>query len=305
MSNERNVFWNRERECERAFKEKGPFFFITTENLDWVLYENKDEFIVGTNLLAIAAARSGFQIVDDVQMSNHHHVMGNGSFEKANEFANRLHSAERKFQTSLGRRSLKDWNIRIDPVKDLKQFRSQTVYTDRNAYVARRDSMPTGYEWGSANLFFNGNLWLMNEGIPFSKVGGREKRLLCRSHDVDLPTCYRVQNGMILRSSFVDYKTTESLFNSANQYFSMLSRRGEADIEMAGILGESIQIPHEEVFQIVASWCSGQKITELNQKDKLQLAIKMKKQLASSNRQITQILGLNPNDVDRMFPHPV
>lgn len=304
MPYDRNDFWERERECERSFSEKGPFFFITTENLDWILYENREEFIVGTNILAIAAARSGFRIVDDSQMSNHHHVMGAGSFEQANDFANHLHAMERKYQTSLGRRSLKDWDIRIDPVKDLKQFRNQIVYTDRNAYVARRDSMPTGYSWGSANLLFNGNLWLMKDGIPYSKVGGRKKRLICRSHDVDLPVHYSVCEGMILRSSFVDYHTTEQLFNSANQYFTMLTRQGEADIEMAALLGESIQIPHEEAFLIVASWYPGRLIGDLKYEEKLQAAIKMKKQLASSNRQIIQILGLSAADVDRMFPRP-
>lgn len=304
MSYEKNDFWNRERECERFFAKQGPVFFITTENLDWILYENRDEFIVGTNLLAIAAARSGFRIVDDSQMSNHHHVMGAGSFEEANAFANHLHAMERKYQTSLGRRSLKDWNIRIDPVKDLKQFRGQIAYTDRNAYVARRDSMPTGYAWGSANLLFNGNMWLMKEGIPFPKVGGREKRMICRSHDVDLPAHYSVCDGMIMRSSFVDYHTTERLFNSANQYFTMLTRRGEADIEMAALLGESIQIPHEEAFLIVASWYPGKLINELSYDQKLHAAKKMKTQLASSNRQIVQILGLPAADVDRMFPIP-
>lgn len=305
MSYNRNDFWVRERESERFFAEQGPFFFITTENLDWILYENRDEFIVGTNLLAISAARSGFRIVDDVQMSNHHHVMGAGTFEQANEFADQLHALERKYQTSLGRCSLKAWNIRIDPVKDLKQFRNQIAYTDRNAYVARLDSMPTGYSWGSANLLFNGNLWLMKDGVPFSKVGGREKRIICRSHNVELPEQYRVCDGMILRSSFVDYHQTERLFNSANQYFSMLTRRGEADIEMAAMLGESIQIPHEEAFQIVASWHPGKYINELNYEQKLQTARKMKTQLASSNRQIIQILGLPATDVDQMFPIPV
>ena len=301
---QKNDFWDRERECERYFIEKGPFFFITTENLDWILYTNWSEFIAGTNMLAIAAARSGFRIVDDSQMSNHHHVMGTGTFEQANEFANLLHSMERKYQTSLGRRSLKEWNIRIDSVKDLKQFRNEVVYSDRNAYVARRDSMPTGYAWGSANLLFNANLWLMKDGVPYSEVGGREKRMICRSHMVELPDSYRVCDGMIMRKSFVDYHTTESLFNSANQYFTMLMRRGEADIEMAALLGESIQIPHEEAFLTVASWFPGKLIGELKYDEKLTAAKKMKIQLASSNRQIVQILGLPPADVDRMFPIP-
>lgn len=303
MSKERNDFWDRERECERFFIEEGPFYFITTEDLDWVLYEKREEFIVGTNLVAISAARSGFIITDDVQMNNHHHFIGHGTYDQALSFTEILHLGERKYQSSLGRPSLKKWDIRIDPIRNLRQFRNQTVYTDRNAYVARRDSMPTGYEWGSAQLFFNGNLWMMKEGTPYPKVGGREKRTICRSHDVDLPATYRVIDSMILRSSFVDYKTTQRMFNSANQYFTMLTRRGEADVETARLLGESIQIPTEEVFQIVASWYPGCTITDLKYETKLQAAKQMKVRLSSSNRQIIQVLRLPPADVDKMFPH--
>ena len=305
MSHEKNDFWMRERECERSFVKGGPYFFITTENLDWMLYENDEEFIVGTNMVAISAAKSGLIILDDVQMNNHHHFMGSGAYEVACLFADELHLAERKFQRKVRNRSLKKWDIRIDPITDLKQFRSLIVYIDRNAYVARRDSMPTGYPWGSASMFFNQNLRFRNPGTRFCELGGREKRIICRSHQVDLPYHYRVLNGMILRDSFVNYKKTESLFNNANQYFSMLSKRGEADIEIAAMLGESIQIPHEEVFQIVSGWFPGYKIRELDKKTAYEAAKMMKYRLKSSNRQIVQILNLTTEEVNRMFPIPV
>ena len=302
MAYEKNDYWDRERECERLFAATRPFYFITTENLDWTMYETLEEFIMGTNLIAIASARSGFVILDDVQMNNHHHVMGKGTYDKACCFFEILHDGERYYQRSLGRPSLKKWDIRIDETADLKAFRSRVAYTDRNAYVARLDSMPTGYPWGSASLFFNGNLRLMNPGIPFEKVGGREKRIICRSHDTDLPSHYRVCDGMILRSSFVDYHATEDLFNSANQYFTLLTRRGEADVEIAAMLGEKIQLPTEEVFQIVSSWFQGQNIRTLEPEARLNAAKMMKQRLASSNRQITHVLRLPAADVERMFP---
>ena len=304
MSYEKNDYWDRERECERSFSAGGPYYYVTTENLDWILYESQKEFVAGTNLVAIAAARSGFSVLDDVQMSNHHHVMGAGCLQQAERFAEILHDGERKYQRSLGKPSLKEWNIRIDETSDLKAFRNRIAYTDRNAYVARLDSMPTGYPWGAAGLLFNGNLYRMNPGIPYDKVGGREKRLICRSHNADLPSSYRVLDGMILRSSFVDYHKTESLFNSANQYFTLLTRRGEADVEMAAMLGEKIQLPTEEVFQIVGSWFPGKSIRALEPDERLKAAHMMKQRLASSNRQITQVLRLPAADVNRMFPKP-
>ena len=107
---------------------------------------------------------------------------------------------------------------------------------------------------------------------------------------------------MILRSSFVDYHATEALFNSANQYFTLLTRRGEADVEIAAKLGEKIQLPTEEVFQIVSSWFQGQNLRTLELEARLNAAKMMKQRLASSNRQITHVLRLPAADVDRMFP---
>ena len=40
----RNDYWMRERECERIFAAGGPYYMITTEHLDWLLYKTREEF---------------------------------------------------------------------------------------------------------------------------------------------------------------------------------------------------------------------------------------------------------------------
>jgi hypothetical protein len=299
---ERNDYWMRERECERIFAAGGPYFMINTEHVDWLLYKTREEFIVGTNLVAIAAAESGFHILDDVQMNNHHHVLGEGTRSRADAFADLLREKERKFQTSLGNRSLKDWEIRVDATTDLQQFRNRVAYIDRNAYVVRLDSTPNGYPWGSGGLFFNGNLWMMSEGLPWKSLTIEKKRKICRSHNIDMPDTYKTLGGMILRRSFVDYKRTESMFNSANQYFTKLTRHGEADVEISKALGEKIQLPTEEVFQIVGGWFPGSSVRELEVKDRLEAAKAMKTRLNSSNKQISQVLRLPEDQLERLFP---
>ena len=298
----RNDFWMRERECERLFEATGPYYFITTQNLGWLLYKSREEFITGTNLLAVSASEAGFEIVDEIQMNNHHHVIGAGSLQKARAFCSSFKDKMRRYQLSLGNKSLKDWEIRVDLTSDVKQFRNRVAYTDRNAYVVRLDSTPFGYPWGSANLFFNGNMWLSNPGTAWNDLTIDTRRSICRSHDIDLPEAYRVVDGMITRQSFVNYRLTESLFNSANQYFTMLSRHGEADIELSKMLGEGIQLPNEEVFQIVGSWHSGSSLRDLAMEERLGSAKRMKTQLGSSNKQISQILQLDLQAVERMFP---
>ena len=301
----KNDFWMRERECERIFAAGGPYYLITTEHVDWLLYKTRDEFITGSNLVAISAAETGFVVLDDTVMNNHHHILGRGHRSNADNFSVRLREKMRRYQLSLGNPSLKELRIQIDEVQDLKQFRNYVGYIDRNAYVARLDSTPAGYPWGAGNLFFNGNLWLMNEGVAWNSLSIENRRRICRSHAIDLPSSYRVRDGMILRSSFVDHKHTESLFNSANQYFSMLTRRGEADVEIARMKGESIQLPNEEVFQIVGSWYPESGIRGLGTTERLETAQSMKKRLNSSNKQIAQVLRLPLGEVEKMFPRPL
>lgn len=299
-----NEFYEQELECERLFDAAGPFWFITTDSPDWLLYKSREEFIAGTNILAVSAAESGLTIVGDIQMNNHHHVMGRGTPSQAVAFRKIFREKIRRYQLSIGNKSLRDWNIRIDPTEDLKSFRNRIAYTDRNAYVVRRDSMPTGYPWGSSYLMFNGTLWMMDRGEAWASLSIDMKRRICRSHKICLPESYRVLDGMILRGSFVDYRLTEGLFNSANQYFSFLSRHGEADVEIAQMLGEGFQLPNEEVFQIVAGWFRGRSLKELSAVEKAIAAKKMKLRLSASNKQITQVLQLPPQDVERLFPVP-
>ncbi len=301
---EKNSYWLREKECERIFSETGPYYMVTTAHQDWLLYKSREEFIAGTNLVAVSAAHSEFTVVDDVQMNNHHHIVGCGTGRSVRSFVDIFREKSSRLQLALGNKSLKDWEIRIDEVVDLRQLRNRIGYVDRNAFVARLDSMPTGYPWGSAYLFFNGNLWMMSEGEPWKELSIARQRSICHSHEVNLPEKYRVLDSMILRSSFVDYKLTESLFNSANQYFSMLTRRGEADVEIARMLGEGIQLPNEEVFQIVGGWYPDQKISMMGLETKLVAAQKMKKQLGCTNKQIVQILRLEANIVEQLFPIP-
>jgi len=304
MRNERKPYWERERECEQLFEQGRPYFFITTPGLDWMMYRSREEYIVGTNLLAVSSGKTGFKILDDVQMTNHHHVMGQGSRQTAEAFVTEFHAKQRRFQSDIGNPSLKEWPVQIEETTTLQQFRNRVAYTDRNPYVAQFGSMPTGYPWSSGHLFFNGVLWTMKEGIPFEKLSIEKRRNICRSHDIAVPEGFRVLDGMILRSSFVDYRQTERLFNSANQYFSMLTRHGEADVEIARILGEHIQLPNDEVFQIVGGWFPGTRLDSLGIETRLNAAKMMKTRLSSSNKQIVQVLRLPKEEVDAMFPSP-
>ena len=293
-----------ESECELRFAEGGKFFFLTLNQLPFLLFENKEEFVEGNNILAIAAAKANSQILDYSLMNNHFHCITEGHEEDVNDMVVRIKRMLRQYLIRRNKPLESPLEIRIDPIPTLTVFRKIVMYTDRNSYMARRDSTPCGYLWGAGSLFFNDNLELMVDGTRFNELFRDEKRAICHSRDIDLPDSYRCFKGMILKTCFVNYKRTESLFLSANQYFSMLLRHAESDMEIAKTIGESILLPNEDAFLIVSSWFPRQKIYSLTVQQRLEAAKRMKRELSSNNKQIAQVLRLPLTSVEEIFPVP-
>ena len=294
----------REAECEYRFAEGGPYSLLTLNQLPFLLFEDDREFIDGNNILAISSAIADVSILDYSLMNNHFHVVVEGGQLQVEDMVDRSKTMLRQYL--LRRNKPRDCRleIRIDPLTTLSALRRGVLYTDRNAYVARRDSTPTGYPWGGGSLLFNGDLWLMTLGTAYSELTFREKRSICHGRDLNLPGVFRCHNGMILKTSFVCYKRTESFFNSANQYFSMLLRHAESDVEFSRMIGESILLPNEDVFMIVSGWYPGQKLYSLTVQQRVDAAKRMKRELGSNNKQIAQVLRLPLSQVEAWFPIP-
>ena len=280
----------------------GPYFIVTTENLPWLLFTSDQDFMDGTNLVAVALAGLGIRLLNEVQMNNHLHFVMEGPEEKVLLFTIRLRKAMSKYQLGKGNPSLSKWDIQVKPIIDLRNLRNAILYVSRNPSVAGRNCTPFGYKWSGAQLMFNDNLIYYNAGVPFNNLTFREKRSITHQRNIELPQEYRVLDGMILRSCFVDFKRAEAFFESAHQYFYLLSRKVEADAETARWIGETILLPNEDVFRIVADWYKVQTVKLLTPDQRLAAARRMKVELMSNNKQIAQVLSLPLNQIDLLFP---
>lgn len=295
-------YWEKEKECEWRFMNGGPYFIVTTENLPWLLFTSDRDFMDGTNLVAVALAGLGIRLLNEVQMNNHLHFVMEGPEEKVLLFTIRLRKAMSKYQLGKGNPSLSKWDIQVKPIIDLRNLRNAILYVSRNPSVAGRNCTPFGYKWSGAQLMFNDNLIYYNAGIPFNNLTFREKRSITHQRNIELPQEYRVLDEMILRSCFVDFKRAEAFFESAHQYFYLLSRKVEADAETARWIGETILLPNEDVFRIVADWYKVQTVKLLTPDQRLAAARRMKVELMSNNKQIAQVLSLPLNQIDLLFP---
>ena len=295
-------FWDKENICEQRYRQGGPFYIVTTENLPWLLFTSEQEFIDGTNMVAVALAGLGLRLLNEVMMNNHLHFLLEGSYEGALVFTDRLRKAMSRYQIARGNPSLANWEIQVKKIENIRNLRNAILYISRNPSVAGRNVTPVGYKWSSAQLMFNQNLQYYLAGVPFDTLTYREKRGIVHSRDLTLPKSYRILDGMILRQSFVDYKRAEEFFESAHQYFRLLARRVESDAETARWIGESILLPNEDVFRIVADWYNVKMVSLLNPNQRLEAARRMKAELMSNNKQIAQVLRLPLEQIDQLFP---
>ena len=202
---------------------------------------------------------------------------------------------------------MRSWSARFDRAENLNSLRNMAVYIPRNAYLVLPDQTPFGFEWTCSDLFFNGHIKDLNPGVPYESLSRAEKRKICRSANLELPSGYRVRDGMITRESFVEKPGLECMFNSGNQFFNKLARNAEVDLEIAHRLGEELMIPDDEMYSLVNLWCRRDLsikggIVELTPVQRLGMARKMHDEYNSDNRQIAQILKIPRRDVDDMFP---
>ena len=313
MKNENKIsFYDMEAICLRNFEisveANGPFWHVCTPGqLSEIIFTEPDDYRFAVSNIAISAAETGVRIITDQIMSNHIHVLVQGSRAQCMSF---MHVYSYRLKKYLDRKeryiSLKDF--RCDnpiPITDYKMARNEIVYINRNGYVADYRYTPFNYPWGSGSLYFNPYAKAI-EGIPYKDIPYLEKRALTFRRVSDMPEGFRVRNGMILPASYCDYRFGESLFNSAHQYFSMLSKNYESYSEEAKRLGDSCPMADEEVYSI-AKMLS---IRDYDIKQPSLLPLEAKLKIARhlhfdyhvDNGQIRRILKLALSDINTLFP---
>ena len=313
MKNENKTsFYDREAICLRNFEisieDKGPVWHVCTPGqLSEIIFTEAEDYRFAVSNMAISSAEIGVRIITDQIMSNHIHGLLQCSKMQCLSFLDAYTYRLKKYLNSKDRYvNLKDF--RCDnpiPVTDCQMARNEIAYINRNGYVADYRYTPFNYPWGSGSLYFNPYAKAI-DGIPYNDIPYLEKRSLTFRRVSDMPEGFMVRNGMILPASYCDYRFGESLFNSAHQYFSMLSKNYESYSEEAKRLGDSCPMVDEEVYSIVKMLSI--RDYEIKQPSLLPLEAKLKIarnlhfDYRASNDQIRRILKLAISDINTLFP---
>jgi REP element-mobilizing transposase RayT len=300
-------FAEKERACEIAFGEFGPFWHVYTDGSIMIdFFSNDDEKKEGMIVLAVCAMLfREVELVTFELMNNHVHLIMRGSREGCLDFFDMFkRRLKRRFQRHD---RVVDWDrfeAQILEIETLRALRNEIIYVNRNAYVANHNYTPFSYPWGGGWAYFSPVIDLLSV-ISVREMGARRVRELTHFRDVDEIVRLRFVGDVPYIPSFCRIDIGESLFQNARSYFYALSRNAEAYSQVASRLKDNVFLTDDEMFVVAARSAESDFSTRLRlltPDQKIQLARKLHFDYNASNAQLRRILNLDLAVLNELFP---
>lgn len=284
-------------------RREGIFAFTTDHQEKQRIFRCEDDFTYGVNTLAIGALKFHVRVLCYVLMDNHLHLLVKGSPEDcAAYFKWVLHRLALMLKARYGISGL----LKVDAsdvqvVTDNNMFLNEVAYQLRNSYKARMAS-PFSYPWAPFEVYFNPYLdFLKGECFRSPEVA----RQILGTH-ADIPADWEHVNGRITNKCFVDYRTVEELFGSSVVFFDRVRKYDtESIIAQAHGMEDQLTFTDSEMQEKILAVCRNEwhvdSPHQLNRKDLLQLARTLARRFGASKKQLSRLLGIDPQVLDQVL----
>lgn len=210
-------------------------YLLTTEHLeDKLWFREEEDFKVAMNYIAIeAACYPEVTILAFILMSNHLHFVIQGELEDVELFI--IHFKHRYSIYCRRKYGVKEflrrnsWDIKTISQEE-EGIERAVAYVQMNCVAANICSHPSQYPWGTGNAFFN---QYKTAGRYLASLSIRSRKRMLHSEEVLLPEEWRIcDDGYILPSEYVDVKSVESIFRTANRMNYFLRNSSKAKKRM-------------------------------------------------------------------------
>ena len=303
------TFIEKENICEREFKMAGEFWHLFTDGTKMEdIFLSEEEFELGETLLAVSCCKiPEVKTVTFELMKNHLHMILNGKREQCMMLFEDYEKRLRRVMKHKGKTINWD-NFQADilPIETLKALRNEIIYTNRNAFVANPNVIPSNYPWGCGYAYFN----MMTKHFATRNVADMsfdDQRRLTHCRDIKgLGKLQAVDHMGILVTSFCDISLGERMFQDARSYFNALTRNAEAFSQIAERLKDTIFLTDDELYQVAVKYSEShfdsRNLSILSGEQKIQLAKELHFKYKATNQQIRRILRLELSILNEMFP---
>ena len=306
---DKHTFMESEKLCESKFIQNGPFWHLTTPGSNQeIIFTKNEDYQQGITFAAICAAMQNIRIIAFELMSNHVHFIIAGTKEECLSFFDHFKSKLKRY-FALGNRYLTMNHFNANdgpiPIGDLATLRNEIVYVHRNQYVVNTMITPYSDLWGTGYLYFC-PLGFELPGKQFNGLTVRQQKAVLKGRALKLPDSYYCRDGYIQPASFCFIREGEQYFRNAHHYFTSLLKSYEAYSETAKRLGDTVSITDDEMYFAVSAMCSKDYNISvpytLPQKEKMDVARKMKSDYYATPQQIKRILKLDNSIISELFP---
>ena len=282
---------------------EGIFMFTSDHQLRQLIFRTASDFSYGVNTLAIGTLKFNVRILCYTLMGNHLHLLVMGRYEEClTYFRWVLLRLAQMLKTRYGISGILKMNTAdVQYIVDSKMLLNEVAYLLRNAFKAHIDS-PYSYPWASFEVYFNPYLEnIRGDCFPSTDVA---KRIL--GTHATIPMHWEHLQERILNKCFVDYRTVERLVGSSLVLFDRIRRFNlESIVAQAHGVEEQLTFTDSEMQEKIRALCRNEWHVEsphqLNRKDLLQLARSLAYRFASPGKQISRLLGIDPNVLDQVL----
>lgn len=301
------TFAEKERACEIAFEECGPFWHVYTDGTGMGdIFCSEEDLKLGMTLLAVCATVSPeVDLITFELMSNHVHLIMHGEREDCLEFFEFYKRRLKRLFTKMGR--VVDWDCfqqHILEIESLKALRNEIIYANRNAYVANYKYTPFSYPWGGGWAYFSPIVYMLPVKTA-EEMGSSKMRELTHYRDVANLAPLKFVGDVPFIPSFCRIDIGERMFQDARSYFHLLTRNAEAFSQIASRLRDTVFLTDDEMF-VVAARCAAEmfstKLGLLTPDQRVQLARKLHFDYNATNQQLRRVLKLDISVLNEMFP---
>ena len=273
-----------------------------------IIMRDAEDFRIVQNYLAIAAWKTGAQILAYVIMSNHIHAALTCKDRKsANRFIKLLKQLySRHLNNKYGiKQALHGIDDSITLIDSIQYLRNCIAYILRNPLCARICTRLEEYRWSSYSCYFAKKH--TNKYQTVSSLGTRERRRLLKTRD-SLSECSLLidQEGYIVNESFVRYDIVERLFKNSGKYFIFhLGTCNDSQMEYEMACKPMIRINDTELLLVVEKIISnrfyGKTLPDLDTKARCSMIKHLYFNNKTSIPQLSRVLGLPKSLVSQIL----
>jgi REP element-mobilizing transposase RayT len=290
--------------------ESRKFWHLCTPGqLSGEIFRERKDFVYGMNLVALLAAihMEWVAIYTFELMHNHFHFVVSGEECSIMDFFNDLYKRLKRYLVSEERFSdLKGFYPTLVPIENITHLRNVIVYANRNGYLVNKNTTPFSYYWGANRYFFSlAHEYEDRQKVLLHDIPINERRKIFRSHFNDFPQNYYFTEDYISPYCYVLISEAESLFKSAHDYFSLVSRSVETFASISKELGDKIAYTDEELSSVIYTIAMDKYRTkpfELEKNAKLDVAKTLHFKYNAPNQQIRRVLRLDIEILEELFP---